>query len=335
MRQRRFVKISVLVAQEEPGKKVWYRGFGPDPYCYVAEQATEAAWKGTSWVAESAADLEKASKILGASPIHPIPGYGGGQRVTLTDPYGFTVHIIHGQDPAKRVKCPEKMTLNFPGDEKDRKNAFQRFTLGPALVHKLGHYGCIVPNYASGKEWYTKNFNLIASDVFEVTPEGEAALATDSQATATESGKPTHEIQAFFRLDRGKEFVDHHCFFLLQGPPHVRKIHHSSYEVLDFDQQLIGHEWLTSKGYRPSWGVGRHVLGSQIFDYWFDSSGHHVEHYADGDVLNDEVPTGHHQVGANGMPTKADLAVWGPELTPAFLMGEVNPQMPPIGEVSS
>ena len=89
-------------------------------------------------------------------------------------------------------------------------------------------------------------------------------------------------------------------FFLLEVPPGApQKIHHSSYEVLsyavsllipakaalqieDFDQQLIGHEWLTDKGYQSSWGVGRHVLGSQIFDYWFDPSGHHVEHYVSG-----------------------------------------------------
>ena len=45
-------------------------------------------------------------------------------------------------------------------------------------------------------------------------------------------------------------------------------MHHSSFEVHDFDIQSLGHQWLRDKGYDLVWGVGRHVLGSQIFDYW-------------------------------------------------------------------
>jgi hypothetical protein len=32
-------------------------------------------------------------------------------------------------------------------------------------------------------------------------------------------------------------------------------------------------------------GIGRHVLGSQLFDYWFDPDGMEFEHYTDGDVF--------------------------------------------------
>lgn len=61
--------------------------------------------------------------------------------------------------------------------------------------------------------------------------------------------------------------VDHHCFFFFQGPEcHV---HHSSFETVDFDTQLLGHDWLREKGYENCWGVGRHIMGSQIFDYWY------------------------------------------------------------------
>lgn len=70
----------------------------------------------------------------------------------------------------------------------------------------------------------------------------------------------------FFRLNRGDEKVDHHIFFLYEGPKwHV---HHTSYETHDFDTQVLGHDWLRDKGYQNCWGVGRHVMGSQIFDYW-------------------------------------------------------------------
>lgn len=74
-------------------------------------------------------------------------------------------------------------------------------------------------------------------------------------------------MTAFLHLDRGRELVDHHCFFLFEGPKwHV---HHSSFETHDFDTQLLGHHWLREKGYKNCWGVGRHIMGSQIFDYWF------------------------------------------------------------------
>jgi hypothetical protein len=41
--------------------------------------------------------------------------------------------------------------------------------------------------------------------------------------------------------------VDHHCFFFFEGPK--IHIHHSSFEVHDFDIQLLGHNWLVQKGY--------------------------------------------------------------------------------------
>jgi hypothetical protein len=54
-------------------------------------------------------------------------------------------------------------------------------------------------------------------------------------------------------------------------------VHHCSFEVHDFDTQLLGHKWLAAKGYKSVWGVGRHILGSQIFDYWWDTSNYMVE----------------------------------------------------------
>jgi len=97
-----------------------------------------------------------------------------------------------------------------------------------------------------------------------------------------------------------------------RAPPEVKKtyIHHSSYEVADFDTQLIGHQWLAGKGWKSVWGVGRHILGSQIFDYWQDPSGFKIEHYADGDVVNADTPSRREVAGA--------ISVWGPELPKDF-----------------
>ena len=93
----------------------------------------------------------------------------------------------------------------------------------------------------------------------------------------------------FYRLARGKEVVDHHSFFFFEGPEY--HVHHSSYETHDFDSQVLGHDWLREKGYDNCWGVGRHVMGSQIFDYWYDPGRFIMEHYVDGDLLDDTEET--------------------------------------------
>jgi hypothetical protein len=53
---------------------------------------------------------------------------------------------------------------------------------------------------------------------------------------------------------------------------------------------MIGHDVLAAKGYEHFWGIGRHSLGSQVYDYWGDPWGRVHEHWADTDVLNASVP---------------------------------------------
>jgi hypothetical protein len=47
------------------------------------------------------------------------------------------------------------------------------------------------------------------------------------------------------------------------------------------------------------------VMGSQIFDYWFDQSRFILEHYVDGDLVNDETPIN------RTMAAPDNLHVWG------------------------
>ena len=65
-------------------------------------------------------------------------------------------------------------------------------------------------------------------------------------------------------------------------------------------------------GWVQEWGVGRHLLGSQIFDYWRSPDGYIFEHYADGDLLTEKVQPGDYEA------TPENLAQWGPELGPQF-----------------
>ncbi|OJJ07737.1 hypothetical protein ASPVEDRAFT_155524 [Aspergillus versicolor CBS 583.65] len=113
--------------------------------------------------------------------------------------------------------------------------------------------------------------------------------------------------------EKTREWTDHHAFFFKPAKPGLElNVAHAAFEVHDFDIQQLGHQHLRDKGYKLCWGVGRHVLGSQVFDYWFDSSGFVVEHYADGDLVNYETPVAKVQAGPQA------LSVWGPPVPDVF-----------------
>jgi hypothetical protein len=83
--------------------------------------------------------------------------------------------------------------------------------------------------------------------------------------------------------------------------------------VLDWDDLANGNRHLVQRGHRHAWGIGRHVQGSQIFDYWRDPFGNKIEHWTDGDVVNESTPTGHAPL------TPDAFAQWAPPLPPDFL----------------
>lgn len=168
---------------------------------------------------------------------------------------------------------------------------------------KLGHFGLCVNDFPSQLDFYTKNFNIVPSDVLYVAP------------GTTTDGKPDRkEVAIFAHLDLGQDLVDHHTLFLSTVPPSTEPhVHHCSFEIHDFDTQALGHQWLARKGYESVWGVGRHILGSQVFDYWWNPDHFMIEHYADGDLVNEDTPL------AFGPATNEGLAVWGPDVPQTFL----------------
>lgn len=281
---------------QKTSTKRWYAGYGSDAYVYYAQEGPKQFLGGTFEV-ESYAELEKAAALSSATSdgiIHLDDAPGGGHMVTLHDPEGFPINLIHGQTKKEPGPFPEVLTTNYEND-KPRVARFQRFKPGPAAVHKLGHYGLCVQNFAAQRDWYVRTFNIVPTDfLYITTPEGEK-----------------QDVAIFAHIDRGEDYVDHHTIFLSSNK--TKHVHHCSFEVHDFNTQSLGHEWLAKKGYTSVWGVGRHILGSQLFDYWWDTTGNMIEHYADGDLVNENTPVGWGEAGDES------LAVWGPEVPKWFL----------------
>lgn len=232
--------------------EAWFKGYGPDPYVYYARRG-EDKFLGGAFEVASEAELEKASKVPGAGRIQDLQhAPGGGKLLTLTDPEGFPVNVIHGQKPSPTGDLPQKVIYNDESD-KPRVRKFNRFTPGPAAVHKLGHYGLCVKDFHKQLEWYTRHFSFAPTDFLYVPLPNADSKGTD--------GGQTKDVAVFAHIDRGDTPVDHHTFFMTTNP--TSHVHHASFEVHDYDTQHLGHQWLDQRGYTSVWGVGRHILGSQ------------------------------------------------------------------------
>ncbi|MDH0893133.1 MULTISPECIES: VOC family protein [unclassified Pseudomonas] len=274
---------------------LYLRGTGPAPYCYRVALAGQARFVGFGLVVAERGDLERLSALPGASAIESLGTPGGGECVRLTDPSGFLVEAIHGQQSVQPLPHRAALPLNVV-DEMPRINATQRPPIAPPEIIKLGHVVLEVADYQTTCAWYTRHFGFIPSDV-QVLPDGSPAVA-------------------FMRLNLGDTPADHHTLAIAQG--FMAAYSHSAYEVVDADAVGMGQRMLQERGWKHAWGIGRHILGSQIFDYWQDPWGDKHEHYCDGDLFTAEQPTGLHAVSPEAM------AQWGQRMPKSFTKPVMN-----------
>lgn len=268
---------------QRTGDTLYMRGSDDEGFVHVTHLGAEARFVGLAFAANSAADLDDLTAQDEFSDVVELDGPGGGRVVRATDPNGFQVEVVAGRRSVGRLPVPTSAIRNDAAAQ-PRKGAALRLESGPSHVKRLGHCVLNVVDYRASEAWYKQHFGLVTSD--EIQFDEHAALG------------------AFLRCDQGERYVDHHTMFLVG----VGKagFNHAAFEVGDFDDLMTGHSHLTTRGRHAQWGVGRHILGSQIYDYWLDPYGHMVEHWTDGDLFNNATP-----------PNIADLASllgsqWGP-----------------------
>jgi len=263
-----------LVTKQREERVLYSRATDPTPYVHVAELG-DAGFAGVAFEAASADDLQAAAKLEGASGVEPIDAPGGGHRVRFTDPDGFSVEVVHGREEKESLPVRGASALNR-GSDAPRRGTLQRTPVGPASVKRIGHAVLRVSDFRASEAWYKSRFGFLTTD--------EIYLGDESNV-----------VTAFMRCDRGSDYTDHHTFLCVGlGEP---GFDHAAFEVEDFDAVMAGHDQLVKGGYEHHAGIGRHVLGSQVFDYWKDPWGHVVEHFTDGDLLNARHPTERHDPG--------------------------------------
>ena len=288
-RQQSFLEDFGFNVAKKNDDVLYMKGFGTSPYFYVAHRGSASRFLGSAYVVKTQAALEKLAEATG-STIESVDGPGGGQKVRLLDPSGFIVDVIFGRTEVEPIETRrEALPANTPW-QKNRINQCQRPVLEPSPIQRLGHVVMMSADFMGTAGWYMKHLGLIPTDV-QCTPDGTPALA-------------------FMRLDRGHEPADHHTVVIGQGPE--AQYLHSAYETLDQDSIGQGQQYLRWRGWQHFWGIGRHILGSQIFDYWLDPYGHEMEHYADGDMFDASYPTQYHLLDRGG------LWQWGDDLPDAI-----------------
>jgi len=275
----------VIVAADE--QRLFARGTGPAPFLHATERG-DPGFAALGLRAASLADLQLLAAAEGAE-IQKLDAPGGGHMVALTDPDGRRVEIVAGQEPAPPLPLPVHEGWNTAQKQK-RLRRVKRTGAGAHAV-RLGHCVLNVANFRTSERWYKDRFGFITSDEIAVTPE--------------------FSLGAFLRCDRGEIPTDHHTLFLMQSPKGPG-FNHAAFEVADIDDLMAGHARLQAAGRAAEWGVGRHLLGSQIFDYWRDPWGHGLEHWTDGDLFT--------AADGSNKATLQDLlgVQWGPPAPPTM-----------------
>ncbi|MEM6681936.1 MAG: VOC family protein [Pseudomonadota bacterium] len=267
------------------------RGTGGSPYVHITERG-EPGFIGLGFKMASSADLEALAALDGASNIETIQQPGGGQRVRFSDPDGNSVDGVYGIEEFQRLPPDVRPPVNSIATRVRYNNPIRLKSKRPIPVNRLGHLVLTVSDFKASEAWYQKRFGLIHSEQFY-------------------AGEKSAIIAAFFRTDRGQVPTDHHSVCLAQSAN--SGVNHVAFEVDDWDSVMIGHDYLSQRGHVSHWGVGKHVFGSQIFDYWEDPYGNVLEHFTDGDLFDaSHVPTLE--------PVEALLEVqWGPNPPPKEL----------------
>ena len=264
---------------------LYMRGTDRQHHVHVTHRG-EAAFLGLAFQAASRADLGTLADAVGGA-VEALDEPGGGEVVRLRDPDGRRIDVVHGIAALEPLALRAHPPLNT-GGARPRVGTLQRVDPGPSQVKRCGHAALKTADLDALWRWYQRHLGLLISDDMYIE----------------EPGQP---LGRFARCDRGDLPADHHTLLLLAMGE--AKLGHVAWEVADFDDLMVGHDRLAAIGARHYWGIGRHILGGQIFDYWKDPLGFTVEHWTDSDLLDASAPANAHHLLAAGNQ-------WGPPPPP-------------------
>jgi catechol 2,3-dioxygenase-like lactoylglutathione lyase family enzyme len=153
------------------------------------------------------------------------------------------------------------------------------------------------------------------SHILRFTPDVDRMLAFCSDVLGLRLSDRSADLIAFVHTPHGS---DHHLMAFAKS--HAPGLHHSSWDVGSIDEVGSGAEQMRNAGWGRGWGVGRHVLGSNYFNYVQDPWGSFCEYSCDIDFIPPELdwPAADHPPGDS-------LYVWGPPVPDDFITNHERP----------
>jgi catechol 2,3-dioxygenase len=201
------------------------------------------------------------------------------QSLHFADPAGMALEIR----VADRVAPTKKAPLEFPQFGEGERSAPTRSDSRPTRPNRLSHLAMFTGELDVAIDFYSNVLGLRLSD-------------------------RSLDIVAFMHAPHGS---DHHLVAFLgsTGPG----LHHVSWEVSSVDEVGIGAEHMAHNGFDYSWGLGRHVLGSNYFHYIRDPWGTWCEYSAGMEYIPADCDW-----DSGDYPPEDSFYLWGPEVAAGF-----------------
>jgi catechol 2,3-dioxygenase-like lactoylglutathione lyase family enzyme len=211
--------------------------------------------------------------------IRPAHERGDSQGFWFSDPDGNLVQVKVAEKRMPDSK-PPLADESIPAGVRGASTRSKASTVVPT---RLAHLVLFTTSVSGAIDFYQRALGVLVSD-------------------------RSRELIAF---TYGRHGSDHHLLAFLRSDR--SGLHHSSWDVGAIGAIGLGAERLRTAGYGHQWGLGRHVLGSNFFNYTRDTWGLWWEHICHIDY----VPKG--SVWEGGDYDEEDgFYLWGPEVPSDF-----------------
>ncbi len=153
------------------------------------------------------------------------------------------------------------------------------------------------------------------SHILRFTPDVPRMVAFTRDVMGLRLSDHSADLIAFIHTPHGS---DHHLVAFAKS--HAPGLHHLSWDVGSIDEVGRGTEQMRNAGWGQGWGVGRHVLGSNYFNYVRDPWGSFCEYSCDIDFIPADLDW-----TAADHPPEDSLYVWGPSVPQDFITNHEHP----------
>jgi catechol 2,3-dioxygenase-like lactoylglutathione lyase family enzyme len=240
------------------------------------------AWAAPGDEFEDVRERLKRSHIPEIEPPEAAPQVG----IWFRDPDENLVNVR--QEEPKALPAEPPILYNWPGNPGRAAASRNVPEFERAEPRRLGHVLFFSPDPEAATRFYTETLGFKVSD------------------------RVLGHL-AFLRCT-----TDHHNIAFAKSTH--RGFHHASYEVGGFDEIGMGAMWMRERGWQPAWGMGRHVIGSNVFYYIKDPWGSYAEYFHDIDCIPEDAAW-----EARDWDPRYALYCWGPDVPEDFVLNKEEP----------